>query len=193
MSAARSMASTIITVPFTLLVLCRTSVSGPGPSAACQSNACSGLDENDVGRTREWFRRDALQSGVRDVSGVILFVVLVAVLAVVLLVIDKRVRNHPRQVGDLQLVETLPHFRRHLVDLFLRIDRTAKEKFPLRIFRRQDFLPRHGLELQLALVIAENDRRFAEIDRGRLHRAFILAEKAHLTRGTPRVLPGPLR
>src|SRR5438874_11310074 len=59
------------------------------------------------------------------------------------------IRCHCGQIMLLQFFVTLPHFRRHLVEIFLRFDGTAAEQFPLRIFRRQSLLALFVFDPQL--------------------------------------------
>src|SRR4051794_22979298 len=84
-------------------------------------------------------------------------IIVVVVLVVGILAVNKRIRNDIWQVRDLELVKAFAHFQRHLVDLFLGIDRSAEEELSLRIFRRQDLLSGHGFEFQLPLVVGEDD------------------------------------
>ena len=98
------------------------------------------------------------------------------------LAIYELIRNDGLKVFLLELVVTLAHISRHLVQVLLAIDRSTEEQATLRILRGQDLLPGHRFDLHLTLVIREHDRRFAEVNRGRLHRAFVAAKETHLAR-----------
>ena len=118
------------------------------------------LDQNDVEiEIRRSGRRGSGQLTWSTLAS--LAVVIVSVRVVVPIVLRVRYRSasarrrrRRRERGQillLQLVVTLAHFRRHFIQLFLRIDRSAEDGSSLRIFRGQNFLPGNVLQLQLAL------------------------------------------
>src|SRR5437773_6358290 len=98
----------------------------------------------------------------------LLFIDVIVIVFVALRFRAQIIRCHCGQIMLLQFFVTLPHFRRHLVEIFLRFDGTAEEQFPLRIFRCQKFLALFVFDPQLAFVIGKNNLRFAQIDRGSL-------------------------
>ena len=70
----------------------------------------------------------------------------------------------------------------------------------MRVLGGQDLFAVDRFELHFALVVGEHDRGLAQIDRGRFHRAFVIAKQTHLSGGAPRfftvplsLFPGPLR
>src|SRR5437588_9474991 len=80
------------------------------------------------------------------------FINIVILVAVVILRFRTQIiRRDCRQIMLLQFFVTLPHFRRHLVEIFLRFDRTAEEQFPLRILRCQKLFALFVFDPQLAL------------------------------------------
>src|SRR2546423_12340220 len=153
-------------------------------------------------RTRDLLDGLTVSIGNRFISIVVVVLVVVIVIIIVVVVIhlvvvlDKGIRDNRGQVFVLQLVVTLADVRRQLVHVLLVIDRAAEEQLPLRIFRRENFLSIHGLELHFAFFVTEHDRGLAEIDRGRFHRAFVAAKDTHLARIPLRLalgLPGSPR
>src|SRR5438270_5403255 len=133
-------------------------------------------------------------TGIVVIVVVVLVVVIVIIIVVVVIhlvvVLDKGIRDNRGQVFVLELVVTLAHVRRQLVHLLLVIDRAAEEQLPFRIFRRENFLSIHGLELHLAFLVTEHDRGLAEIDRGRFHSAFVAAEEPHFVAGASSLIAG---
>src|SRR5438477_12993130 len=73
----------------------------------------------------------------------------------------------------LQLFVTLSHFRWHLIELFVRFDRTTEEHFPLRILRGEEFLAILVFDPEFPFVIGEDNLRFVQVDGGPLERAVV--------------------
>jgi hypothetical protein len=55
----------------------------------------------------------------------------------------------------------LTHVGRHLVEVFLGFDWTTEKQFALRVFHRQQFSPVDVCQFELALLVRENNLRFA--------------------------------
>src|ERR1051326_9086865 len=76
-------------------------------------------------------------NAVAFIVAIVIVVVVIIVVVIHVFVLDKRTWINRRQVLVLELVITLADVGGNLVDVFLSIDRTAKEQVSLLIFRRK--------------------------------------------------------
>src|SRR6266496_5021371 len=78
----------------------------------------------------------------------------------------------------LQIFVTLTNLGRQFIEIFLCLDRTAKEQFALWILGREQFLTVYCFQFHLAFIIGENDLSLTNIDLGGLKSAVIPAPNA---------------
>src|SRR6266496_2164867 len=78
----------------------------------------------------------------------------------------------------LQIFVTLTNLGRQFMEIFLRLDRTAKEQFALWILGREKFLPVYCFQFHLAFIFGENYLILTNIDLCGLKSAVIPAPHA---------------
>src|ERR1043166_7940255 len=106
-----------------------------------------------------------------DVHAVVVFVVVIfvrvnvgVVIVIIVVVIhvfgvDKGIGTNLGKVLVFELVVAFANVRRYLVQVFLAIDRAAKEKLSLRVLGRQDLFAVDRFEFHFALIVGEHDGR----------------------------------